>query len=83
MAQKTNSPYSLSTRQEWFERNYPNPDYEQLSDREQEIIKLFFGVNKGKPMTLSAIGRKYGVSSARIGKLKDYALNKLGNINNG
>lgn len=47
-----------------------------LSDREHDIIRLYFGLNC-KQMTLEEIGRKFGLTKERIGQLREKALNKI------
>lgn len=49
-----------------------------LSDREREIIECYFGVNiESEPMTLEAIGERFGLTKERIRQIKEKAIRKL------
>lgn len=48
-----------------------------LSSKEAEIIRMRFGINADKPMTLEAIGQHYGVSRERIRQIESKAIRKL------
>lgn len=48
-----------------------------LSEREREIIKCRFGVDKDHPMTLDEIGQTQGVTRERIRQIEARALKKL------
>lgn len=50
---------------------------ETLSEREQMLIKLRFGLDDGVPRSLEEIGRIVGVTRERIRQLEDKALKKL------
>lgn len=51
---------------------------DMLTDREQEIIKCYFGIDKDvEGMTLEVIGEKYGLTKERIRQIKEKALRKL------
>lgn len=50
-----------------------------LEPREEEIIKLRFGLDGQEPLTLEQVGKKYGVTRERIRQLEDKALRKLRN----
>ena len=50
---------------------------ETLSEREQMVIKLRFGLDDGVPRSLEEIGRIVGVTRERIRQLEDKALKKL------
>jgi len=50
----------------------------QLDDREKVIIQCYFGINtNSEPMTLEAIGERYGLTKERIRQIKYKALRKL------
>lgn len=49
----------------------------KLSDREQEIIKLRFGIDNDKEHTLEEIGQKYGITRERIRQIESKIINKL------
>jgi RNA polymerase primary sigma factor len=48
-----------------------------LSDREQKIIKLRFGLEGGKSHTLEEVGREFAVTRERIRQIEAKALAKL------
>ncbi|MBK8660252.1 MAG: RNA polymerase sigma factor RpoD/SigA [Chitinophagales bacterium] len=48
-----------------------------LTDREREVIKLFFGIGVEHPMTLEDIGEQLGITRERIRQIKDKAITKL------
>jgi len=48
-----------------------------LSPREQAVIRLRFGLDDGKPLTLTDISAKFGVEVERIKKIETRALLKL------
>ncbi len=48
-----------------------------LPEREQDIIKLRYGLYDGKPRTLREIGEKYNISKERVRQLENSIMNKL------
>lgn len=50
---------------------------ETLTKSEREIIKMRFGLDEHKPMSLQQIGDKYGLSKERIRQIEKKALRKL------
>ena len=52
-----------------------------LNERESEFIKLRYGFPNNQPMTLTAIGKKYGVSKQRVNQVLDQALLKIKSSN--
>ena len=48
-----------------------------LSDREQQILKIRYGLDDGEPRTLAETGRVIGVSRERIRQIEKRALQKL------
>jgi RNA polymerase primary sigma factor len=49
-----------------------------LSERERDIIEHYYGVNtECEPMTLEAIGERYGLTKERIRQIKEKSLRKL------
>lgn len=48
-----------------------------LSEREKDIIELFFGLNGKSPLTLDEIGDKYNLTRERVRQLKEKALRWL------
>lgn len=50
----------------------------KLSDREKDIIESYFGLNTDiEPMTLEAIGDKFGITKERVRQLKEKAIRKM------
>ena len=47
-----------------------------LTERERDIIKLFFGINT-QEMTLEEIGEKFGLTSERVRQIKEKAIRRL------
>jgi len=48
-----------------------------LTDREQKILKMRFGMDTGKYHTLEEVGREFGVTRERIRQIESKALSKL------
>ncbi len=48
-----------------------------LSERECEVVKLFFGIGIGHGLTLEEIGDKYGITRERVRQIKEKALRRL------
>lgn len=48
-----------------------------LEDREQEILRLYFGLDGEEPMTLERIGARFGLTRERVRQIKERALAKL------
>ena len=48
-----------------------------LSDRERDIVKLRFGLEDGKPMTLAEVGTCFGVTRERVRQIEHKALAKM------
>ncbi len=70
----------------------PNPDYvlmneslkteieralSSLSEREAEVIKLYFGLNKDHSLTLEEIGEKFNLTRERVRQIKEKAIRRL------
>jgi RNA polymerase primary sigma factor len=49
----------------------------ELSDREQEIVRLRFGLDGGQAKTLEEVGREFGVTRERIRQIEAKTLAKL------
>ncbi len=49
----------------------------QLSEREQEVVRLRFGLDDGRPRTLEEVGRTFGVTRERIRQIESKTLAKL------
>lgn len=52
----------------------------RLSEREQAIIRMYYGLDELTPMTLEEIGDLYGLTRERIRQIKNSALGKLENM---
>ena len=50
-----------------------------LTDRQCDVIKLYFGIGIEHPMSLEDIGDKFGLTRERVRQIKDKAINKLRN----
>lgn len=48
-----------------------------LPPKEEEVIRLFFGLDSAYPQSLYEIGRKLGLTDERVRQLKDKALKRL------
>jgi RNA polymerase primary sigma factor len=48
-----------------------------LTDRQQEVIRYFFGIGVDHPMSLEDIGARFNLTRERVRQIKDKALNKL------
>ena len=48
-----------------------------LTDRQADVIKLYFGIGIEHPMSLEDIGDKFGLTRERVRQIKDKAINKL------
>ena len=48
-----------------------------LQPREEEIIRLRFGIDDGRPRTLEEIGQRYGVTRERVRQIEAKAMRKL------
>ena len=76
---------------QWFERakaGYRNADFEdageavkralgELTDREQEVVRLRFGLDDGRIRTLEEVGQIFGVTRERIRQIEMKTLAKL------
>jgi RNA polymerase primary sigma factor len=48
-----------------------------LSDREAEVIKLYFGLNTEHSMTLEEIGERFNLTRERVRQIKEKAIRRL------
>jgi RNA polymerase primary sigma factor len=48
-----------------------------LTERQSDVIKLYFGIGVEHPMSLEDIGEKFGLTRERVRQIKDKAINKL------
>ena len=59
-------------------RNVLDEELEGLSDRESEILKLYFGLTGGgENYTLEEIGKRYGLTRERIRQIKEKGIQRL------
>ncbi len=49
----------------------------RLQEREREILRLRFGLDRGEPRTLEEVGRHFGLTRERIRQIEGRALSKL------
>ncbi|MEM1328384.1 MAG: RNA polymerase sigma factor RpoD/SigA [Bacteroidota bacterium] len=48
-----------------------------LTDRQCDVIKLYFGIGVEHPMSLEDIGEQFGLTRERVRQIKDKAISKL------
>jgi RNA polymerase primary sigma factor len=48
-----------------------------LTDRQKDVIKLYFGIGIEHPLSLEDIGEKFALTRERVRQIKDKAINKL------
>lgn len=48
-----------------------------LTDKEQKVLRAFFGIDGSPEMTLDEIGEKYNLTRERVRQIKDKALRRL------
>lgn len=48
-----------------------------LTERESEVIKLYFGLNEEHPLTLEEIGEKFKLTRERVRQIKEKAIRRL------
>ncbi len=58
-------------------RNEIERSLSTLSDRQKDVIKLYFGIGVEHPMSLEDIGVKFDLTRERVRQIKDKAINKL------
>lgn len=54
-----------------------NEVLESLTEREQKVLKLRFGIEDGRPRTLEEVGKEFHVTRERIRQIEAKALRKL------
>ena len=71
---------SASPDEQMFERALTEAVDESLStlkERESKILRLYFGLDGGEPMTLEDIGVLLGVTRERVRQIKEKAISRL------
>ncbi len=48
-----------------------------LTTREADVVRLYFGLNGGHPMTLEEIGEKFDLTRERVRQIKEKAIRRL------
>lgn len=48
-----------------------------LTQRETDVVKLYFGLGEGHPMTLEEIGEKFDLTRERVRQIKEKAIRRL------
>ena len=48
-----------------------------LTQREQDVVRLYFGLNGSHPMTLEEIGEKFDLTRERVRQIKEKAIRRL------
>lgn len=48
-----------------------------LSDRQQDVLKLYFGIGIEHPMSLEDIGERFALTRERVRQIKDKAISRL------
>lgn len=51
-----------------------------LKEREAKILRLYFGLDGGEPMTLEEIGELLGITRERVRQIKEKALSRLRHV---
>ncbi len=54
--------------------------FNELEERESEIIRLRFGIERDAPLTLEEVGRIFGITRERVRQLQNIALQKMRRI---
>ncbi|MGH9303808.1 MAG: sigma-70 family RNA polymerase sigma factor [Acidimicrobiales bacterium] len=49
----------------------------QLDDREREVLRLRFGLDRGEPRTLEEVGRQFNLTRERVRQIEARAMSKL------
>jgi RNA polymerase primary sigma factor len=69
------TPYEATSKR--LLKENVNEVLQALSDREARVLKMRFGLEGQRPMTLEEVGKKFGVTRERIRQIEAKALRKL------
>ena len=50
---------------------------DSLKDREQDVIKMYFGIDREYALTLNEIGEEFGLTRERVRQIKEKAIRRL------
>ena len=50
---------------------------ETLKEREQEVIRMYFGIEREYPLTLNEIGEEFHLTRERVRQIKEKAILRL------
>ena len=76
--ENSNSP-KTDTHLEYLEslRTELERSLSTLTERQADVIKLYFGIGVKHSMSLEDIGDRFGLTRERVRQIKDKAINKL------
>lgn len=64
---------------EWSMKHELNKSLEILTDREQDVLKMYFGIGDGITHTLEEIGNRFNLTRERARQIKEKAIKRLKN----
>ena len=50
---------------------------ETLKDREKDVIRMYFGIDREYALTLNEIGEEFGLTRERVRQIKEKAIRRL------
>lgn len=60
-----------------------NKTLDTLSERERDVVRLYFGLGDQAPHTLDEIGKRFNLTRERARQIKEKAINRLKKSNTG